>query len=93
MVRSEDGTIYFAPGVWVDAKHEPMTEPTAIATGQPTVTDVVDPEGTLQHTGKTIRSATDFEADAGPDGSPADAETGPEAEPAKRGETEAGPPP
>lgn len=73
MVRSDDGTIYFAPGIWVDAKHEPMTEPSAMATGTPTITDVVDPEGTLQHTGKSIRSPTDFEADAGTDGSPADA--------------------
>jgi hypothetical protein len=82
-VRSDDGTIYFAPGIWVDAKHQPTTEPTAVATGQPTIADVVDPEGTLQHTGKSIRSATDFEADAGIDGSPAD--DAPDARPADAG--------
>jgi hypothetical protein len=68
MVRSDDGTIYYASGVWVDAKRAPIAEPAALATGSPTIADVPDPEGTLEHTGKTIRTSDPLTDAGGPGG-------------------------
>jgi hypothetical protein len=67
MVRSEDGTIYYAAGAWLDEKHAPTTAPAALATGSPTIADVPDPEGTLEHTGKTIHGTNDADGGAGLD--------------------------
>jgi hypothetical protein len=67
MVRGADGTVYYADGAWRDQRHEEVAEPPPLATGRPNISDVVDPEGELEHTGKTIRSSPDSLAD-GADG-------------------------
>jgi hypothetical protein len=67
MVRDAAGVVYYAEGTWRNAKEEEVPEPAPVATGRPTISDVFDPEGETEPTGRTIRKAD--EADGGSDGS------------------------
>jgi hypothetical protein len=53
-VRGEDGTVYFAPGVWRDSSARPVADPPPRATAKSASNPVVDPEGHLEITGHTI---------------------------------------
>jgi hypothetical protein len=55
MVREADGTIDYAAGAWRDDKSNEVTEPAPLATAKPSLSDVVDTEGDLEQTGKSIR--------------------------------------
>jgi hypothetical protein len=65
VVRGEDGTTYYAPGAWRDAHGASLAEPAALVAARPNLSDVVDPEGELETTGRSIRPARDSSRDAG----------------------------
>jgi hypothetical protein len=65
MVRGDDGTTYYAPGVWRDEHGAELAEPAALVAARPNLSDVVDPEGELETTGRSIRPAQDLSRDAG----------------------------
>lgn len=44
-VRDKTGTLFFAPGVWRDAKGEEIDEPAAAGTGKAGAAAIVSPEG------------------------------------------------
>jgi hypothetical protein len=54
-VRTADGTLLHAPGVWRDANGQPVAAPQtlAVATAQPG--PVVDAEGVTETTGRTVK--------------------------------------
>jgi hypothetical protein len=77
VVRGDDGSTYYAPGAWRDAKGGELPDPAAIATGRPDLQDVVDPEGELEQTGRSIRPVSETrDAGAPEDADMADAEAG-----------------
>ncbi len=53
-VRNGDGTLYFAPGTWRNAKGEEVKSPKALARGGATPGAVVDPEGDVEPTGRNL---------------------------------------
>jgi hypothetical protein len=53
-VFASDGSTYWAPGVWLDASGQPVAPPPALALAKPSREAVVDPEGNLDVTGRTI---------------------------------------
>jgi hypothetical protein len=53
-VFARDGSSYWAPGVWLDAKGQPMAPPPPLALARPSLGAVVDPEGNVDVTGRTI---------------------------------------
>jgi hypothetical protein len=53
-VRNGDGTLYFAPGAWRNAKGEDVVAPKALARGSAGRGSVVDPEGDVEPTGRNI---------------------------------------
>jgi hypothetical protein len=53
-VRGLDGSLYYAPGTWRDAKGDPIDPPTALALGQVESNIVVDADGTVEPTGPTL---------------------------------------
>jgi hypothetical protein len=55
MVRGDDGTIYYASGVWRDAKDLDVAEPQALSTAKPNSGEVVNPEGERENTGQVVR--------------------------------------
>jgi len=61
-VRTSDGTLFFAPGAWQNAKGEPIPEPKALAAARVGSSPLVGPDGEQFPTGPTIRAM----ADAGP---------------------------
>jgi hypothetical protein len=67
MVRGSDGTTYYAPGVWRDERGAEIAEPAALVAARPNPSDVVDPEGELEKTGRSIRPGQDLNPDAGPE--------------------------
>jgi hypothetical protein len=71
VVRSDDGATYYASGTWRDARGNDLPDPTAIITARPNLSDVVDPEGELEQTGRSIKPESG--RDAGPDGEAPDA--------------------
>ena len=88
LVRGDDGTTYYAPGVWRDAKGAELAEPATLVAARPNLSDVVDPEGELETTGRSIRPAQDLSRDGGaaaaPEGVPdaeASNDAGPDAGP------------
>jgi streptogramin lyase len=55
-VRGDDGSAYFAPGVFRDAKGEPVAEPTALEVAKADAVAVVDAEGVTVITGRTVHA-------------------------------------
>lgn len=53
-VFASDGSSYWAPGVWLDARDQPVAPPAALALAKPSRGAVVDPEGNVDVTGRTI---------------------------------------
>jgi YXWGXW repeat-containing protein len=51
MVRADDGTIYYAPGAWRDAKDQDAPEPQALSSAKPSPGGVVNAEGERENTG------------------------------------------
>jgi hypothetical protein len=66
-VRGDDGTTYYAPGAWRDAEGQELAAPGALATARPNLSDVVDPEGELENTGRSIKASAAEALDAGAD--------------------------
>ncbi|WP_394822018.1 YXWGXW repeat-containing protein [Pendulispora albinea] len=58
-VRGADGTLYFAPGVWKDAKGLPVADPKPLAGARAGSSPVVSPEGEPFQTGPTIVAIED----------------------------------
>jgi hypothetical protein len=56
-VRSADGAVFFAPSVWVDAKHSAIPEPPPLALATANGEAVYDPEGQVQPTGRNLSTA------------------------------------
>jgi hypothetical protein len=69
-VRGDDGTIYYASGVWRDAKDQNAPEPQPLATAKPSSGEVVNAEGETENTGQIITRELDAGAwgDADADG-------------------------
>jgi hypothetical protein len=57
-VRGLDGSLYYAPGVWRDAKGDPIDPPPALARAQVESNIIVDADGTVEATGPTILERT-----------------------------------
>jgi hypothetical protein len=53
-VRGLDGTLYYAPGLWRDAKGDPADPPTALARAQVEANIIVDADGVVEPTGPTV---------------------------------------
>jgi hypothetical protein len=51
---ASDGSTYWAPGVWLDASGQPMAPPPALALARASLGAVVDPEGNVDVTGRTV---------------------------------------
>jgi hypothetical protein len=72
VVRGDDGTTFYAAGTWRDDRGAELAEPPALVAARANLSDVVDPEGELETTGRSIRPAqTASAADAGA-GAPAE---------------------
>jgi hypothetical protein len=56
-VRAADGTAWYAPGVWRDSQGRQIGPPSALAIATASAETVVDPEGHLEDTGRTIKTA------------------------------------
>jgi hypothetical protein len=54
VVRASDGTLFFAPGVWLDAKGREVEPPPVLALARASDEDVVNPEGTKEPTGTNV---------------------------------------
>jgi hypothetical protein len=54
-VRGPDGTLWYAPGVWRDAKGNAIDAPTALAVATVQAGEVVTADGTVETTGPTLR--------------------------------------
>jgi hypothetical protein len=54
-VRAPDGTFWYAPGVWRDAKDQVIQEPTALAVAVVEGSEVVNANGMTETTGPTLR--------------------------------------
>jgi len=53
-VFANDGSSYWAPGLWLDASGQPVAPPPALALAKPSRGAVVDLEGDVDVTGRTI---------------------------------------
>lgn len=53
-VFASDGTPYWAPGVWLNEQGRPLIPPPPLALAKPSRGGVVDPEGNVDVTGRTI---------------------------------------
>ena len=54
-VRSSDATLYFAPGVWRDARGVPLPAPIPLAIAKASHDDVIGSEGEVEKTGRNVR--------------------------------------
>jgi hypothetical protein len=54
-VRSADGTLLHAPGVWRNGKGEPISPPPPLAVGSAQAGPVVDAEGVSEAIGRTLK--------------------------------------
>jgi hypothetical protein len=54
-VRAGDGTLWYAPGVWRDAKGEAIEAPQALSVATVEGSEVVNADGTTETTGPTLR--------------------------------------
>jgi hypothetical protein len=57
VVRASDGTLFYAPGVWVDSRGSAMTPPAAIVYATANGQAVFDPEGERSNTGRNVQTA------------------------------------
>jgi hypothetical protein len=48
----DDGSVYYAPGVWRDAEGHPVAAPASLATAKPGAGPVLDPAGEQETTGE-----------------------------------------
>lgn len=55
IVRAPDGALYFAPGTWLDKSGKPVDPPAPIAQAVASAGPVVDAEGVIQMTGRTVK--------------------------------------
>jgi len=55
-VRSRDGTVWYAPSVWRDARGAPIAPPPPLAVATASGEAVVDSEGEPQATGRNIKT-------------------------------------
>jgi hypothetical protein len=70
VVRGDDGSTYYAAGAWRDARGAELAEPVALVAARANLSDVVDPEGELETTGRSIRPARTSAVDAGTEAPP-----------------------
>jgi hypothetical protein len=63
-VRSSDGVVYFAPGVWKNAHGSVTSPPPALVFATTSNQAVYDPEGQVDDTGKAIEAAPARHIDA-----------------------------
>jgi hypothetical protein len=79
VVRGSDGAIYFAPGVWRDRSGKAVDFPQPIAVASVSAGTIVDAEGAIQLTGRTMRpkSAVDKAAQPTPQDPPDESKTAP----------------
>jgi hypothetical protein len=54
--RAPDGTLWYAPGTWRDAKGAAIDAPAAIDVAQASTIEVVNATGNVESTGRTLRS-------------------------------------
>jgi hypothetical protein len=54
-VRSEDGTLFYAPGAWHDAKGEVIADPKPLAVAKAASRVLFDAEGDVERAGRTVR--------------------------------------
>ena len=54
---ADDGSVYYAPGVWRDAVSRVVADPEALATAKPARGPITDPEGEQETTGRRRRDA------------------------------------
>jgi len=57
IVRAIDGTLLYAPGVWVDARGSSIAAPAAVAYATASGEAVIDAEGEVTSTGRNIQRA------------------------------------
>jgi hypothetical protein len=55
IVRAPDGALYFAPGTWRDKSGKPIDPPAPLAEAVASAGPVVDAEGVIQMTGRTVK--------------------------------------
>lgn len=54
-VRGPDGTLWYAPGAWRDARGDVVEAPPALAVATVEASEVLNPEGARETTGPTLR--------------------------------------
>jgi len=54
LVRARDGTLFYAPGVWLDAHQREVVAPAVLALARASDEDVVNPEGSKEETGANM---------------------------------------
>jgi hypothetical protein len=57
VVRSVDGTAFYAPGVWVDKDGRPIPPPQPLAFAEATGMGLVSPDGEPEDTGRAMKEA------------------------------------
>jgi len=57
VVRARDGRVFYAPGVWKDAKGSLVAAPPALAFASGDAEAVFNPEGEVERTGRNIQTA------------------------------------
>lgn len=65
-VRGGDGALWYAPGVWRDAKGAQVDAPAALAVATVETGEVVNAQGTTETTGPTLRPGRFHASHAGP---------------------------
>jgi hypothetical protein len=56
-VRAPDGTFWYAPGTWRDAKGQTVEAPPSLAVAVVEGSEVVNADGSVETTGPTLRPA------------------------------------
>ncbi len=77
IVRAADGALYFAPGAWRDKSGKAVDPPTPIAVASAAAGAVVDAEGMIQLTGRTLKPGTATETTLSSPENPAEASKSP----------------
>jgi hypothetical protein len=70
VVRAPDGTLYYAPGAWHDAKGGPLAAPQPLAVATASGEAIFSPEGELEETGRTLKTPPARHGGAGSSPSP-----------------------
>jgi hypothetical protein len=66
-VRSADGTLYYAPSIWIDASGHPVEPPQPLAVATASGEAVFAPGGEVESTGRNIKGGAPPPVDAGTD--------------------------